>query len=83
MSSDTPHVCVAAIGSMTLCIKAQRALLDNGIAAHVIALSPRETRNGCAYGVAFSPAAERSARAALGHARVPVSQYLTKDSGTP
>ena len=83
MSSDTPHVCVAAIGSMTLCIKAQRALLDNGIAAHVIALSPRETRNGCAYGVAFAQGAERNARAVLSNARIPVSQYFTKDKGAP
>lgn len=83
MLSYASPVCVAAIGSMTLCIKAQRALLDGGIAAHVIALSPRETRNGCAYGVAFALTAERNARAVLTHARIPVSQYFTKDKSAP
>ncbi len=75
--------CVAAIGSMTLSIKAQRALLDAGVAARVIALSPRETKRGCAYGVSFACAADRVARAALQQSGIPVSQYLTKDGTTP
>ena len=45
---------VAAIGSMTAAIKAQRTLAASGIASEVISLSPGETRRGCAYGIEFA-----------------------------
>ena len=72
------RVFVAAIGSMTAAVKAQRALLAAGIHAEVIALSPHQTRRGCAYGVEFPHVLEHEARAALRDARVSVSQYIEK-----
>lgn len=83
MLQSSHSSCVAAIGSMTLSIKAQRALLNTGVAARVISLSPRETRRGCAYGVSFPCASERTVRIALQTAGIPVSQYLTKDGEAP
>ena len=74
---------VAAVSSITLAIKGQRALGASGIAAEVISLSPGESRRGCAYGLAFSPSAEGAARAALRAARIPVSQYLRKGGPLP
>lgn len=69
---------VAAIGSMTAAIKAQRALAASGIAAEIVSLSPRETRRGCAYGVEYSVQFDTNVRNALRAARISVSQYFRK-----
>ena len=74
---------VAAIGSMTMAMKAQRALYSRGVAARVTALSPTQSRNGCAYGVVFAAEDERAARAALQAAHIAVSQYFAKDATDP
>lgn len=74
-----PQKCVAAIGSMTAAIKAQRALLSANISAEVIALAPEETRRGCAYGVEFAAISENAARAVFRAARISVSQYILRD----
>ena len=79
-----PHeegVVVAALGSMTVALKAQRALLTAGLEATVVSLSPADTRRGCAYGVEFSAARESDARAALQGAHLSVSQYVRKGGG--
>ncbi len=70
--------CVAAVGSMTAAIKAQRVLLSHGIDAEVVALAPEETRRGCAYGTEFPTADEPTARAALRGAGISVSQYILR-----
>ena len=70
--------CVAAIGSMTAAVGAQSALAANGIESEVVALSPEETRRGCAWGVEFDATLERAARATLHYARISVSQYFRR-----
>lgn len=70
--------CVAAIGSMTAAVGAERALAANGIESEVVALSPEETRRGCAWGVEFDATLERAARATLHYARISVSQYFRR-----
>lgn len=70
--------CVAAIGSMTAAVGAERALAANGIESEVVALSPEETRRGCAWGVEFDATLERAARATLHCARISVSQYFRR-----
>ena len=70
--------CVAAVGSMTAAIKAQRILLSHGIDAEVVALAPEQTRRGCAYGTEFSAKYQSAARTALRGAGVSVSQYMLK-----
>ena len=75
--------CTAAIGSVTLSIKAQRALLSAGIPSEVRALSPAETRRGCAYGVMFPCDRESGVRAALRANGISASQFLKKDEDTP
>ena len=82
MLRATTTLCVAAVGSTTLSLRAQHVLLDLGIRADVIALSPGETKNGCAFGVTFPCAQSKAVRAALTAARVPISQYFTKE-GAP
>ena len=67
---------IAALGAMTVAIKAQRALGAVGITAEVIALSPSQTRRGCAYGVAYPLSQKESARRALRRERISASEYL-------
>ena len=83
MPIDLPLSCIAAVGSMTMALKAEQVLKSAGVVAEVRPLSPRETRKGCAYGVAFPCEAQRAARIALQRARIPVSQYLKKDGTSP
>ena len=71
---------VAAIGSVTAAIGAQRALLSAGVSAEVVSLLPDQTKKGCAYGVEFSASEESAARGALRRARIGVTQYLRKDA---
>ena len=78
MLHEPKALCVAAIGGMTLCVKAQRILLSGGIKAEVVSLLPEETRRGCAFGVAFPRTSESEAKALLRYAKIPVSQYFTK-----
>ena len=79
MYSPTPkNSIVAAFGAMTTAIKAQRVLAAEGITAEVVTLSPKETRRGCAYGLAFTMADERTVRAALLAARIPPSQFISR-----
>jgi hypothetical protein len=73
----------AAIGSMTAAMKAQHALQSRGIAARVIALSPGETRAGCAYGVSYPLSEEGRARAALQTAHIAVSQFFQRNADLP
>ena len=83
MNPDRPIVCVAAIGSMTLCMKAQRVLSAAGINAHVISLSPEETKRGCAFGISFPTNVQPIAAAQLRRAKIPVSEYFTKEHRMP
>lgn len=69
---------IAAIGSMTAAIKAQRALIRAGISSEIVSLSPEETRRGCAYGLSYVYTAEQKVRNTLRSAKIPVSEYLRK-----
>ena len=69
---------VAAIGSMTAAIKAQRVLAVSGITVEIISLSPGETRRGCAYGIEYPLRLDTNVRNALRAARISVSQYFRK-----
>lgn len=70
--------CIAALGSMTAAIKAQHILLSLGYSADVVALSPEQTRRGCAYGVSFACKVEAEVRRALRAGGVSVSQYIKR-----
>ena len=71
--------CVAAIGSLTLAVKAQNALLSESVRAAVRSLSPGETRGGCAFGVAFPCDEEGKVRAILRREKIGVRQLLRKE----
>ena len=75
--------CIAAIGSVTLAIKAQRHLAALGIGAEIISLPPKATRRGCAYGLAFPCPEENGVRRSFRAARIPISQYIKKGDIPP
>ena len=82
MKNPQNTVCIAAIGSLTLSLKAQRILQGADLAAEVVSLLRHETRQGCAYGVCFSCDDKGRVKAALAAARLTPSQYLER-SGSP
>ena len=57
--------CVAAIGSMTQALAAQRVLGAEGFLTGVEAVDPTKTRRGCSYGVSFFCAYENRIREIL------------------
>ena len=73
-----PNHIIAATGSVTAAMHAERVLRAAGVSAEVVALDPNQTRRGCAFGVTFSAEAEAAARRALRTAHIFVSQYLKK-----
>ena len=74
--------CIGALGSMTLALKATRALASHGIFAEVIGLTAGETKRGCAFGISFDCGAIDQVRRILKGHDISVSQYLQK-GGTP
>jgi len=79
LSNTVRGKCVAAVGSMTAAIKTQRTLALHGMKGEVVALAPHQTRRGCAYGVEFRADDERTVRALLRSAAIPVSQYIREE----
>lgn len=73
---------IAVIGSMTAAIKAQRALAGADVSVHVVSLSPRDSKRGCAYGIEFPIEMEGAVRFVLRRDRIPVAEFLQK-GGTP
>lgn len=73
---------IAAIGSMTAAIKAQRALNAAGCHSEIVALSPSQTRRGCAFGIEYPKEIEGTVRRALRAAGIPVSEYLERNGNS-
>lgn len=78
----TQELCIAAIGSMTAAIKAERALQGAGLSVRIVSLLPEETKRGCAYGIEYPCTAEGEVRSALRNAHLTPSQFL-KRGGKP
>ena len=78
MSIPYQELCIAAIGTTTMAIKAQHILLGEGIVSEVQALSAHETRRGCAFGISFPCSMRPSVQRALAQARIPVSQFFKR-----
>ncbi|MBQ8340676.1 MAG: DUF3343 domain-containing protein [Clostridia bacterium] len=80
MKNKQNPICIAAIGSLTLSLKAAHALQAAELPAEVLSLSREETRQGCAYGVSF-PCTERGrVKATLAAHRLFPTQYIERNS---
>ena len=73
--------CTAAIGSLTLAMKAHAALEQAELSSKIVKLEPSMTKRGCAYGVEYPCEIHRSVRSAFTAAKIPVSGYIKSGGG--
>ena len=69
-------VCTAVTGTMTMALKAQRALTKAAIPSNTVKVSKSANNTGCIYGVEFNIALLGNARATLDSAGIEVKEYL-------
>lgn len=77
------RTCIATIPSLNICIRAQKALANEGLYSKIVSVDPSITRRGCAYGIEFSCSDERQIRNILRRAGVSISQIITNEGGRP
>ena len=75
-SYRTATVCTAVTGSMTMALKAQRALAKEAIRATTVKVSKSTNNTGCIYGVEFDISLMAQARTVLENAGVEVKEFL-------
>ena len=73
--------CTAAIGALTLAMKAQSALAEAGISGRIVKLDPSMTRRGCAYGIEYPCEEHKAVRSAFNAAKISVSNYIKGGGG--
>jgi len=69
--------CTAAIGSMTLAMKAQRALAAAAVPCTVVKTEDGHGLRGCVYGIAYACSQERNVRSILESAKINVREWNT------
>lgn len=70
-------MCVASLKSMTVAMKAQRALSKDNISCEIIRLEPSMTKNGCAYGIKFNCLSLYSVQNALNTNKIKYSEIIS------
>ena len=75
-SYRTATVCTAVTGSMTMAMKAQRALAKEAIRATVVKVSRSTDAKGCVYGVEFDCPLLGNVKNSLLNAGVEVREFL-------
>lgn len=73
--------CTAAIGSLTLAMKAHATLAEEGLLCKIVKLDPSMTRKGCAYGIEYSCEDHKAVRSAFNTAKISVSSYIRGGGG--
>lgn len=73
--------CTAAIGSLTVAMKAHSALSEAGIGGKIVKLDPSMTKRGCAYGIEYACEDHKAVRSAFNAAKISVSSYLKGGGG--
>lgn len=73
--------CTAAIGSLTLAMKAKSALDNIRVNGKIVKLDPSMTRRGCAYGIEYSCDDHKAVRSAFNMANISVSSYIKGGGG--
>ena len=68
--------CTAVTGSMTMALKAQRALSRNALRASTVKVSRATQDRGCVYGIRFSCDLLGNVKAILDGAGIDVKEYL-------
>lgn len=73
--------CTAAIGSLTVTMKAHSALSAAGLNGKIVKLDPSMTRRGCAYGIEYPCEDHKAVRSAFNTAKISVSSYIKGGGG--
>ena len=80
MIYDQPYrsatVCTAVTGSMTMALKAQKALSRAAIRSNTVKVSRSEKGKGCVYGIEFECNLLGNVKATLDSAGVEVKEFL-------
>ena len=80
MRYDSPYrsatVCTAVTGSMTMAMKAQRALSKNALRASTVKVSQGSAEKGCIYGVEFDCPLLGNVKSILQSAGIEIKEYL-------
>lgn len=74
--------CTAAIGSLTIALKAHSALDLAGLDNKVVKLEPSMTKKGCAYGIEFFCDDYKRVRSTFSANKISASTYLKGTGGT-
>ena len=69
-------MCVAALKSMTIALKAKKALKEFNIEAEIIKLEPNMTQKGCAYGIKFDCFNLYNAESALSFKKIKYTEII-------
>ena len=72
-------ICIAAISSLNISIKAQKSLAGSGIFSKIVSLEPSATRRGCAYGLEFPCSEEITVKSILRRAGVFPTEFIEKE----
>ena len=73
--------CTAAIGSLTVAMKARSALEGARLEGKIVKLDPSMTRRGCAYGIEYPCEYHKAVRSAFNAANISVSSYIKGGGG--
>ena len=73
--------CTAAIGSLTIAMKAKTALDSAALDGRIVKLDPSMTRRGCAYGIEYFCEDHKAVRSAFNTAKISVSSYIKGGGG--
>ena len=73
--------CTAAIGSLTIAMKAKTALDSAALDGRIVKLDPSMTRRGCAYGIEYSCEDHKAVRSTFNTANISVSSYIKGGGG--
>ncbi len=73
--------CTAAIGSLTIAMKALSVLEQADLSARIVKLDPSMTRKGCAYGIEYSCENHKAVRSAFNAANISASSYIKGGGG--
>ena len=71
-------MCIASLRSMTLAIKAKKALNQANIFVEIVKLDPNMTKKGCAYGINFNCLDLIKVQDVLNRNQVKYSEILNK-----
>lgn len=74
--------CTAAIGSLTITMKAHSALNDAKLDNRIVKLEPSITKKGCAYGIEFFCDDYKRVRSAFSTNKISASTYIKGTGGS-